>query len=625
MTRILVVDDAHEDGVVGADSRDTVSDTTTLVVSWNTFSRATPTPSARVVHLGDLLHDREDALQQSLLQWLGKLADKHTSVDSPLPFVFSNLHSWWLLKISEKNYATTPEFTTLLKLSLLRDICEQHKVSRCDYFGTDQKLETALSIVVGGLNLETNARADAMQLRLRERLEVLQAIFHFLKAFGFATANLLRRPRVFRPRYWRSRSTTHFDGPSTKGGSAPPQALGFVGYLLPAATKDRAQSPYWGDLRESFSADQRSLWLYHRSDEVPWRSGQAFCAIRTSGHERHHLIDDFITFRVIFRSVRTYYKLARAHRSFSFDVPRPTASLGGLGAEHLFAAEIRDSLVGSHAVWSSIHAHTYESLVRASHVMRWFFLWENKGFEQSLVAATGRRGGVESVGYAHSVVRQRDHRYFNELRFAPVAGLRARPTASVYAVNGPLPLANIERIGAPDAPLRLVEALRYLSLTPRQATGSSVLVVGDISADESRRLVVATVESLRIARSSRRVIFKPHPGNLTQSDMARDLGCEVTTEPLAAIATSLSFAVVGVAGAASLDLTMLGVPVVTLLDARTMNLSPLAGVAGAVFARTSDDLRRFAEQSLRGTVDIDSVMTRSRPPVRWSALLTERL
>ena len=115
----------------------------------------------------------------------------------------------------------------------------------------------------------------------------------------------------------------------------------------------------------------------------------------------------------------------------------------------------------------------------------------------------------------------------------------------------------------------------------------------------------------------------------------RSLGCEITTAPLSEVAPSLGFAVVGVAGAASLDVTMLEVPIVTLLDARTSNLSPLAGVRGAVFARTSDDLRRFAQVRLSGSVDtefntdfkidIDTVMTRTQPPVRWAALLTEAL
>ena len=610
MTRIIVVDDLSRFTLGGSDPLVLTND---VIVSWNTFSSASDRPvDAQVIHLGDALHDKEDELQQLLLQWLGALADRHTSTESPLPFVFANLHSWWLLKVSEKNYATTPEFTTLLKLALLRDICESTSPNRCDYLGNDKKLESALGALAGTLCIPTNARADAQPVSLRERLEVPQAIIHFLKAFCFAIVNSLRRPKALR-RHTRSRDI------------ANERRLGFVGYLLPTQTADRAHSPYWGEIRESFDPGQRSFWLYHRSDEVSWRDGRSFCAKKRFDRETHHLIDDFITPRIVLRSVATYSRLVRARKSFSLDVPKHVASLGGLGAERLFETSVSDSLAGSHAVWATIHAHTYDSLVRLAGVTRWFFLWENKAFEHSLVSAARRQGDIQSVGYAHSVVRKRDHRYYNELRTSPVTGLRARPTASLYVVNGPLPLANIKRIGAPDAPVRVVEALRYLSLSPRRGSaGSDVLVVGDISSDESRRLLVATVDAVE-STERRRIIFKPHPGNLSQLEMARSLGCEVTTQPLADVAPSLEFAVVGVAGAASLDLTMLDVPVVTLLDAGTLNLSPLAGVDGAVFARTIGDLRRFAEHSSRGTVKMDSVMTRSRPPVLWTALLAGSL
>ena len=194
MSRIIVVDDLKS---LDAASTQSSENSRSIIVSWNTFSDGSPEPfDAEVVHLGDALHDQEDALQQALLHWLGTLADKHTSVDSPLPFVYPNLHSWWLLKISEKNYATSPEFTTLLKLSLLRDVCEKHDATRCDYIGDDPRLESAVAGLVVGLRLSTNARADALRVPFRERLEVPQAIFHFLKAFGIAATNQIGRAHV---------------------------------------------------------------------------------------------------------------------------------------------------------------------------------------------------------------------------------------------------------------------------------------------------------------------------------------------------------------------------------------------------------------------------------------------
>jgi len=622
MTRILVIDDAHGHGAVDAHSRDTVNDGSTLVVSWNTFSRVTPTSGSRVVHLGDQLHDQEDTLQRALLHWLGALAEKHTADSSSLPYVFPNLHSWWLLRVSEKNYATSPEFTSLLKLSLLRDICEKSRATHCDFTGSDRRLESAIHYFALENGLATNARADAHPETLAQGLEVAQALFHFLQAFGVALANLLRRAKRLAKSRLLSAPKSSAE-PVLRSTADHPARLGFVGYLLPMQSSERAHSPYWGSLRETLNLDQTSLWLYHRSDEVSWRDGRAFCAQNESDRESHRLIDDFITIRAVVRSIGTYVRFCRAHKRLVLDVARTTSAFGGLAAQQLFRAALRDSLTGSHAVWAAVHAHTYQLLVHDCDVKRWFFLWENKAFEQSLISAAQRRGDVETIGYSHSVVRKQDNRYYNELHFVPVVGGRSRPTASRYAVNGALPIRNIQLVAPPAAPLCEVEALRYLSLTTREkVTGDAVLVVGDISATESERLVVATVAALPDSYKSRIVLFKPHPGNLSQMDLARALGCEVSTEPLASLAPLVSFAVVGNAGAASLDLTMLGVPVITLLNAHTMNMSPLAGAPGAIFARDIADLEQFAKGAHYGSVDVSILMTRSQPPIRWLALLS---
>ena len=133
----------------------------TLCVSWNTFadtdsptgaptttpagSSHPPTATATsVIHLGDLLHDQEESLQRRLLDWLRDAAEMYTAPDSPLPFVYPNLHGWWLLSITEKNYATTPQFTTLAKLMLLSEVTASRGVARLDYDGSDRSLEAVL-------------------------------------------------------------------------------------------------------------------------------------------------------------------------------------------------------------------------------------------------------------------------------------------------------------------------------------------------------------------------------------------------------------------------------------------------------------------------------------------------
>ncbi len=254
----------------------------TIRVSWTTFgdadSRAdsstdSPTVSSHphtatatsVIHLGDLLHDQEESLQRRLLDWLRDAAEKYTAPDSPLPFVYPNLHGWWLLSIAEKNYATTPQFTTLAKLMLLSEVTASHGVTRLDYDGSDRSLEAVLRDYALANGWATNARKVPLLRRMRRRTEQLQAIVHLARVLGTACLNLVRHAR---------------------GDSLPSRetAFGIIGYLIPAAGDKRAQSPYWGSLPSHLPSSQsshepqqhsarapagaRTLWLYHPSDEL---------------------------------------------------------------------------------------------------------------------------------------------------------------------------------------------------------------------------------------------------------------------------------------------------------------------------------------------------------------------
>jgi len=598
MTRIVIIDD-HD---VVPSSRSSPLVPTTLVVSWNTFSPATrQAGNDAVVHLGDLLHDREEELQRQLLEWMAALARKHTANDSALPMVFPNLHSWWLLRISEKNYASSPEFVTILKLHLLREICDRHAAMELNYEGKDRRLEAALAAFAATQGLRTNARVSELARTLEAISEPLQAARHFLRAFSLAVANKVRRTPKLGRFTW-----------------------GLVGYLVAKDDEDRAHSPYWLGLRELLPTDRGVLWLYHRSDEVSCRDGRVFCrrASRRHPYDRHLLIDDLVTPTSVVRGLTTYLALARTSRNFSLDVEASSSELAVLGAGRLFEGQLRDSLFGSHAAWTSIHAHVYDRLAYQPGPSSWIHLWENKPLEHCLNSAIARNGSARTIAYAHSVIRRRDHRYYDESALFETAEERRRPAASHFVVNGSLPRRNLEEVVPPRGNLVVAEALRYQSLKGRSAgLADATLVVGDISQGESIRLLNATRLALEHLSSPQRLLFKPHPGNLRQSTMAQAMGFSITTQSLAELAPSIAVAVVGAAGAASLDLTILCVPVVTLIDPASLNLSPLVGAEGARFARSVGDLKEFLSTPRLHGIDVDEVVSRANPPERWIALL----
>ena len=136
--------------------------------------------------MGDLLHNEEESLQRRLLDWLRDAAEKHTAPNSPLPFVYPNLHGWWLLSIAEKNYATTPQFTTLAKLMLLTEVSAPHGVTRLDYIGSDRSLEAVLREYALANGWLTNARKVPLMRRVQRRSEQLQALLHLARHVGLA-------------------------------------------------------------------------------------------------------------------------------------------------------------------------------------------------------------------------------------------------------------------------------------------------------------------------------------------------------------------------------------------------------------------------------------------------------
>ncbi|MFM7964725.1 MAG: hypothetical protein ACKPBF_12305, partial [Actinomycetota bacterium] len=298
------------------------------------------------------------------------------------------------------------------------------------------------------------------------------------------------------------------------------------------------------------------------------------------------MIEDFISPAVVWRSIASYLAWRPARR-LSLDEPANSVAGRAIPVDELFADHMGDSLSGSRAVSTILHCHAYDRLARRFRNVTWLYLWENKPFEHSLTSAVHRHSSGTSVGYAHSVVRRRDHRYFEETASAPLAHHVSRPAATVYAVNGELPLRHLRDVGMPLSEVVAVEALRYspLSVSSRN-TGSRVLVVGDINANESRRLLDLARTAIGSANSQLSPWFKPHPGSPHHADMALSAGFTVSNDLLATLAPDLALAVVGAAGAASIDLTMLGVPVATVLDPESMNLSPLVGVADAHFVRS---------------------------------------
>jgi surface carbohydrate biosynthesis protein (TIGR04326 family) len=84
--------------------------------------------------------------------------------------------------------------------------------------------------------------------------------------------------------------------------------------------------------------------------------------------------------------------------------------------------------------------------------------------------------------------------------------------------------------------------------------------------------------------------FKPHPGYVPSLSGHPGLKVSVTRDALAGILSRYDVALSANSTSAALDAHAAGLPVVVMLDGDSLNLSPLRGRSGVVFAGTAADL-----------------------------------
>jgi surface carbohydrate biosynthesis protein (TIGR04326 family) len=86
------------------------------------------------------------------------------------------------------------------------------------------------------------------------------------------------------------------------------------------------------------------------------------------------------------------------------------------------------------------------------------------------------------------------------------------------------------------------------------------------------------------------ITVKPHPACPIHVVDYPSLCMMVTMEPIAKLLAECDVTYTSAATSAVVDAYCAGVPVVSVLDLNTLNLSPMRGCAGALFASTPEEL-----------------------------------
>jgi surface carbohydrate biosynthesis protein (TIGR04326 family) len=317
----------------------------------------------------------------------------------------------------------------------------------------------------------------------------------------------------------------------------------------------------------------------------------------------HVTLDSFLSLRTGFRSLCDWLRLFWKGRRLEPEIS--AVSSNGLDLWPLYAKEWHNSMIGPRCLINTLYLNLFETATKELPTQQiGIYLYEQQPWELALIRAWKASGHGRLIGAQHSTILYWDLRYFYDPRSYKQTGGNDLPMPNMVAVNGPASLNASLLAGYPEKELVEVEALRYLHLGKTKieagtvSTSASVfaqntlrlLVLGDYLVSNTQLQMNLLVEAVPYLPTGTVITVKSHPACPIQTNDYPSLSMTVTMEPIEKPLAECDVAYTSAATSATVDAYCAGVPVVSVLDPNTLNLSPLRGCDRVLFAYTPEDL-----------------------------------
>jgi surface carbohydrate biosynthesis protein (TIGR04326 family) len=572
------------------------------VVLWRSFAEGT---FQSAVSIPKLVEENADVLKARYLAWIYDLGEKRVDgkrlVDRlELRPGFSY---WWMTAIAQKlNYASSPHITDAINLMAFDTWATDRTVSRVVLASSNQQLAECMQSWCARLGVEFDWRRSPKQAAPISLVRhVYQASPLALQAIAQFVFYLVDR--------WALRGVGLKEWRKTEG------QVTFFSYLLnlvPNATNEgRFESGYWGNLPAELKKNGcKSNWLHiylvdplqHPTPRIASQKIDQFNHTG-SGEQVHVSLDSFLSARVGFKSLLDWFRLAWAGGKLEAAISAVTSN--GLSLWPLYEKEWHESMVGPSAIINFLFLNLFEAAINALPTQQvGIYLYEQQPWELALNHAWKASGHRRLIGAQHATMLYWDLRYFYDQRSYKQTGGNDLPMPNKVAVNGPVAMNVCLQAGYPEEDLVEVEALRYLSLGETKVEAGMVsgrspvptkdtlrlLVLGDYLLSNTQlqlNLLLQAAPSLPVGTV---ITVKPHPNCPILPADYPDLSITVSMEPISKLLAECDVAYASPVTSAAADAYCAGVPIVTVLDPNTLNLSPLRGCVGAVFASTPEEL-----------------------------------
>ena len=549
------------------------------------------------------------------------------------------LSYWWLTLLAGKcSSSKSKHIKDAIKLIALSDWLESNPVRRIALKTTNKSLALCIQILCNSFNIAYEVELVPQRKTSLFFLEKIKNLYRAL-------------PQPIQAVIWLARYVIDrwaFRGVGVEGWRTTKAKTTFFSYFYSfsaADVKDQFKpNRYWTRLPEILrSAECKTNWLHLYIKDGSFKNSKQAAEMLgrlnkvEKDNQNHTVLDSFISYKVIINTVRVWLKLV--FKDIYLREKLNTANKTSAYLWPLFADDWRQSMSGITAISNCLTLSLMEAaLGKLPQQKHGIYLQENQAWEQALIHYWRAKGHGGLVGFPHSTVRFWDLRYFFDPRSYEPQIKYGLPRPSLVAVSGPAVFAKYKQGGYPMKETVEVEALRYLDLTDQPAVSNialnslnsnrtggffRMLVVTDYSI-ESTKLQLDWLTQSIIFLPMASIVIKPHPAcSINLSDYP-SLDMTLSANSIADLLVQCDVVYSSAATSAAVDAYCAGVPVVSLLDATALNLSPLRGGTGVSFVTTTEELANAllnAARAPRKSWSAFDFFTLDRQLPRWQALL----
>lgn len=496
---------------------------------------------------------------------------------------------WWMTLLTEKcNFAKSPQIDNAIKMMAFKQWFKSKNYKHISLVSPNAVLAEAMHLLADELcvgfewkEIKEKRPEESIVNRIYKRLP------YYLQAFAWLTRHLVSR--------WSLKGVGVDKWKKTKAKAT------FVSYLFnldsDASNNGYFDSRYWTALPQVLDDNQiESNWLHiYLEDDLLPNAKMAKNAVKRfnqshEGSQVHVTLHSFLNLGLVFSALSDWYKLFRLRKLLRVSLQEKS------GVYWPFLEEdYLNSMVGPTAMSNLLYLHLFKSAMSELPFQeKGVYLQENQGWELGFIYSWRAEGhGDGLVGMPHVPSKFWDLRSYFDPRSYEQSDRCSLPLPDCVAINGEAAKKMYLHGGYPEGDLVEVEALRYLHLNRRvkHQTGLAIskvglktlLVLGDYLKENTAHQMKLLQKTLQYIDNEIQYLVKAHPACPILAEDYPDLDLVVTNDPIPMLMEHCSLVYTSSTTSAAVDAYCSEKAVVTVLDPKGLNLSPLKGSEGVSF------------------------------------------